>query len=232
MKKYLLSTCVGFTTLCGIATLVLSVEAQAMELAVPYVSQAPDGNWVAPWDEACEEASITMINGFYDRTKTIPKETSKQQMQQMIDWEKLTFKKYEDTSAEETVRLIQQFGSFTASIKRSPSPEEIKRELDAQRPVIAFVDMYKFYNERPAGDGFHVFVIVGYDEQKKEFIVNDPGREPRRYSYERLLGALHDYNPASKEADNEATVLFTARKPSDLKQAFLNVIAFFKGLLA
>jgi len=209
-----------------------SSQAQAMELRVPQVSQVPDGAWVAPWDEACEEASTVMVNGFYERKKTISKETSKQLMQRMIDWENATFKNNQDTNAEETVQLIQQFGSFNASIKRNPSLADIKAELDAQHPVIAMVDLYKFYTERSQGDSYHVFVIVGYDDKAKEFIVNDPGRDQRRYSYDRLMNALHDYNKTSKEGDGEPTVLFTSPKTTNLRSAFQHVIDFLKQLFA
>ncbi len=199
-----------------------------MELAVPYVSQVPDGAFVAPWDEACEEASITMVNGFYQNKKSISKKTGKAEMQRMFDWEDETFKNNQDTTAEETVKMIEQFGAFRGFVKRSPTLEGIKRELDAQRPVIALVNMFQLYNEPALGDSFHVFVITGYDDQQKEFILHDPARSGRRYSYERVLSALHDYNPVSKEADAEATVIFTEAKPR--LGIFSSVINFFKRL--
>lgn len=231
MKQLFLPVSMGAVVLCGAFLLAPYIQAQAMELAVPRVSQVPDGVWVAPWDEACEEASILMVNGFYERSDAISKDISKQKIRQMVEWENKTFTHYQDTNAVETVRLIQQFGTFGATIKRSPTLAEIKRELDQQQPVIALVNMYLFYNQPSEGDSYHVFVIKGYDEEKKEFLVADPGREEQRYSYDRVMRALHDYNPTSKEADGEPTVLFTHPKPSALKQAFLHFVSFFKRLL-
>ena len=94
------------------------------------------------------------------------------------------------------------------------------------------VDMYKFYNERSQGDSYHVFVIVGYDDKAQEFFVNDPGRDQRRYSYDRVMNALHDYNKTSKEGDGEPTVLFTSPKTTNLRSAIQHVIDFLKQLFA
>lgn len=229
--KYLSLSLVGLTAIAGAIVLSPKADAQAMEMMVPYVSQVPDGAWVAPWNEACEEASITMINGFYQKKKAIPIKTSKQDMQNIIDWEKTTLNNYQDTTAEETKRVADQFGVFTTEIKRNPSVEDIKQQLDAQHPVIALVNLYKFYNEKPAGDSYHVFVISGYNDVNKEFFVNDPGRSGKTASYDRLMTALHDYNPQSKEADGQPTVLFTAPKASTVG-FFSSVIDFFRRLFA
>lgn len=218
----------SFTAELSFSLLPFQAKAQAMELSVPPVSQVPDGLWTAPWDEACEEASVTMLNGFYQKKTSISKATSKREMQAMITWENATFKENRDTNATQILQLIDTFGTFDASIQRNPSLQELKHELDQQQPVIALVDLYKFYNERPKGDSYHVFVVVGYDDQKNEFIVNDPGRDMRRYSYERIMNALHDYNAQSKEATGEPTVLFTKAKPSS--EPFFILLNFFRHL--
>jgi len=44
------------------------------EISVPFTSQAPEGNWQEPWQNACEEASIVMIQNFYkDEGLTVEK---------------------------------------------------------------------------------------------------------------------------------------------------------------
>jgi hypothetical protein len=181
-----------------------------IELSVPYVAQVSDGNWVAPWDEACEEASIAMIDGFYAKRDQIPVDEAKRTMQEIIDWENATFKNYQDTNAEETKRVIKENASFNSTIKRNPRLEDIKAQLAEGRPVIILIDMYAFYQETPLGDSYHVAVLTGYDDEGKEFIVNDPGRERKRYSYDVVMNALHDFNADSKEGDGTPTVLFTS----------------------
>lgn len=210
MKKVVI---LGLLALLGTASAYVVAEVRGVELAVPYASQVPDGKWVAPWDESCEESSILMVDRFYVQDTSLVVPDTKQPLQDMIDWEKVTFSNYEDTDAEQTIQLIEAKASFRANIKHNPRLEDIKHELDAKRPVIAFVNMYQLYNEPDLGDSFHVFVINGYDEATQEFIVQDPARSWKRYSYERVLNALHDYNPLSKEADGVPTVLFTSRPP-------------------
>mgnify|MGYP001609889981 FL=1 len=38
---------------------------------IPYVNEAPLGVFAGPWKNACEEASITMVEGYYLGKKTI-----------------------------------------------------------------------------------------------------------------------------------------------------------------
>lgn len=205
---------------------------EVVELSVPYVSQVPDGEWVKPWDQACEEASITMVEGYFAQTPPLSLDASKQKMQAMIDWEDQTWKKNDDTDADETLALIEAMSSFEAQVKRNPSVEDIQAELRAGRPVIFFVNMYQLYRETDKGDSFHVGVITGFDEDKKEFIVNDPARVAKRYPYEVMMQALHDYNPESKEADGTPTVMFTSAEAtrSAFSGWFASFIEWLKGL--
>lgn len=200
--------------LLGIA-IAATAAASPVELPVPYVPQAIEGRWVAPWDEACEEASLLMVEGYYAKNIVVDEQAAKTKMQSMIDWEMVVFNKFDDTDADETLRLINEHAGFEAKIVRNPTIESIQQELDAGRPVIAMVDMYDLYAERDLGDSFHVLVINGYDDEKKEFIVRDPAREKRRYGYGRLMGALHDFDSITREASGVPTVLFTAPPEPD-----------------
>ncbi len=189
-----------------------TAQAATQTLTVPYVSQVPDGAWVLPWSEACEEASILMVRGFYEGQAALAPADAKATMQEMIAWEDATFEKNTDTSAEETLRLIQEKGGFSAEIKRNPTVEDLRGELAAERPVIVLIDMYALYGTRPEGDSFHVAVLTGYDETADTFTVVDPAKDgAQTYPSARLMGALHDFNPATGEADGEATVLFTSK---------------------
>lgn len=180
-------------------------------IAVPYISQVPDGRWVAPWNEACEEASISMLKHYYAGTKRVAYQIKKADIRELVAWENKTFHKNDDTNAEEMLQMIQHVGGFKGTIKRQPTLEKIKAELDQNHPVIALLNMYTFYGKRPRKDSYHTVVLTGYDDQKKVFRLQDPAQASKKSSpYGVLLRALHDYNPKSKEADGEPTVLFTA----------------------
>ena len=61
---------------------------------------------------------------------------------------------------------------------------------------------------------YHVIVLVGYDQEKGVFKVNDPGTqygENISYNYETLMNAIHDLNQKDYEA-GEKRVLFTKPK--------------------
>jgi hypothetical protein len=200
-------------------------------LPVPYVSQVPDGVWELPWSEACEEASVTMVEGYYSKNDSIWVDDSKRRMETMIAWENSALKKNQDTDAKEIKRLIDHEGSFRTTIKRNPSLKEITRELDKKRPVIILINMFKMYGETPLGDSYHVAVLTGYDDEKKEFTMNDPGRERKSYSYDSVMNALHDFNAKSKEANGTPTVLFTAPRGFDFGQFLKNIIDFVTSRL-
>lgn len=180
-------------------------------LNVPYISQVPDGQWVAPWDEACEEAAISMVEAYYRGEDSISPAVSKNDMLDMFAWENQVLKKNFDTDATETLKLIQSQTTFLASIKRNPSLQEIKREIAAGHPVIFLHNMYQLYGEQDLGDSYHVSVITGYDDAKSQFTIHDPARESKQYSYDALMNSLHDFNPQSREADGPPTVLFTSQ---------------------
>lgn len=217
---------IGFITQRALAN-----PQSGVELNVPYVSQAPDGKWIAPWDEACEEASILMVEGYYGDRNSRSTEEVKQTMQRMFAWEEKTFKKKDDTDATETKQLIETHASFGVSIQRDPKLEDILTELRGKRPVMAMVNMLELYRDPSYSfDTYHVMVIIGFDDKRREFIVHDPAkRDEKRYTYDRLLTALHDFNPQSKEADGTPTVLFTNSKTASLST--ISIEGFFDRLL-
>lgn len=184
---------------------------QHVVLHVPYVPQVFNDNWVAPWDEACEEASALMVEAFYEGTLSVPEKTARTRMEKIFAWEDQTFNTNQDTDAAQTMQMIARHTSFRASVKHNPTVEDIQHELSKQHPVIALVNMYQLYQEPPAGDSYHVLVITGYDQQAMTFQVNDPARKNQRsYPENVLMEALYDFNPATAEADGTPTVLFTS----------------------
>lgn len=189
-------------------------------LPVPFTSEVPDGRWVGPWKNACEEASVVMVESYYLGQKTITKSYAKQTMQKLFAWEDKKFGSNANTNATDTAKMLNEYSSISTTIVRHPALEEIKAELDAQHPVIALLDGFDLNNPNipflQSGSGYHAFVIKGYDDATQEFIVNDDGDDIRgldyRYSYDTIFGSLHDYNVQTKKTDGAPTVLFTEVK--------------------
>ncbi len=196
---------------------------QSINLAVPFTPEAPDGLMVKPWNNSCEEASIIMLDEYYkgNTQKTIPKPTAKTAILDYIAIEDKIFGYNANANATEITRLINGYSKyFEANVKTNPTLDEIKNELNAGRPVFALLYGYNLNNPRiqflRGGSYYHTFVIKGFDEDKKEFIVNDNGDLKQgldlRYSYDTILGALRDYSHKTGKTVQPATVLFTSQR--------------------
>lgn len=205
---------------------------EKINLPVPFTPEAPDGKMVKPWNNSCEEASIVMLDEFYkgNTEKNIPKKVAKEAILNYIAIEDRIFGYNANTNAAEMFELINGYSKyFEASIKTDPTIEEIKSELQAGRPVIALLYGYNLNNPRIQfarnGSYYHTFVIKGFDDETKEFIVNDNGDLKLgldlRYSYDTILDALRDYDHKTAKTVEPATALFT--KPKIVVKANNNV---------
>lgn len=173
---------------------------EEINLAVPFVSQAPSKNWDAVHEETCEEASALMVNGFYQEKK-YSRLQMEEELQKIIAWEKENLGFFEDTTAEETARMMRElFGLKGAVVIYDITIEDIKKELAAGRPVIIpaagkILPNPYFSNGGPL---YHTLVLKGYTKDGK-FISNDPGTntlgENFTYDFEALYKAAHDWVP-------------------------------------
>jgi hypothetical protein len=144
------------------------------ENAVPFTSQAPEGNWQEPWQSACEEASIVMIQNFYKDTTLDPAQ-ARQQILDVFTLKKLTAPASKDESLERIVEIINSGNlNWQARVVDNPTLTEIKDELAANHPVIApvYAPLLNNPNYTSPGPTYHVIVITGYDDAKGEFITN------------------------------------------------------------
>lgn len=168
-------------------------------MSVPFTPQAPFGNWAMPWQEFCEEASVVMAAHFLLGTPLTPAR-AEAEMQIVRQYEQIVFKKYKDTSAEETASILKNlYGFKNISTKRISSASEITKELSQGRIVIvpAAGRLLKNPNFKAPGPLYHMLVIKGFDSAKRAFIVNDPGtRRGNGYVYDQdvLVNAIHDWN--------------------------------------
>jgi len=188
-------------------------------LDVPFISEAPENKWSGAWINACEEASVAMVDNFYiGKNKVSPKDAAIL-MNKLFAWENKTFKSNANTNATRTVQMIEKNNlSYKTTIVRNPTMEQIKNELRAGRPVISL--HYGFDLNNPeirflrTGSAYHMMVIKGFDENTEKFIVQDNGNHNNhgidfRYDYDTLFSSLHDYNHTTNKTDGPATVIFT-----------------------
>jgi len=186
-------------------------------LDVPFILEAPDDVWVGSWKNACEEASIAMVEKFYAGEKTVSIAEAKTFMQSLFDAQNELYGSDVNADADRVVSLIDSYTSYSGRVVSHPTIEDIRQELIAGRPVISFHYGFALKNEnipfRVGGTSFHVIVIIGFDDNKKQFITNDDGDsisgKGHTYDYDLFMSSLRDYNFVTKQTDIPARVVFT-----------------------
>jgi len=195
--------------------------AASSSLAVPFVPELPDGRIVHPWIDGCEEASIAMMEQHYQGITTTPRAAAKIIMQNYFNIENKIFGSNANTDSQLTAKLINEYSKyFESAITKNPTLDQIKEQINAGKPVMAFVNGFNLGNSRIPfaryGSYYHTFVIKGYDDSTQEFIVNDDGDYEKgldlRYKYDTIMGTLHDYNRITKKTDGTPVVLFTTQR--------------------
>lgn len=183
-----------------------------INIAVPFIVQAPYANWDHLHDEACEEAALIMLDAWARGQTEMNKEEAELAIQNLVKWEKETFGYFEDTTAEESVRILKEyFGLSGARVIYGISIEDIKEELAAGRPVVVPAAGKLLANPYFRGGGpiYHMLVIKGYTKDDR-FITNDPGTRRGAdftYSFSRLFEAIHDWVPGGDILDGRKVMI-------------------------
>jgi len=178
--------------------------AKNISLIVPFVLQAPFGNWDDPlFQDACEEAAILMADGWLEGKISFTKEQMETGIRKIADLEKKMLGGFIDTSAKDTAKILENFsGQGKVRLGENIKLEDIVGEISAGNLVIVPTDGRKLKNPFYTAPGpvTHMIVIIGYDVDKKEFITNDSGTmrgKDYRYSEAVLFGAIRDYPTGS-----------------------------------
>lgn len=191
-----------------------------INLDVPYINEAPENIWTGSWKNGCEEAIIAMAEKYYLGIKEVSIAEQKEYMQALFNFQQAAYGSDANSDVARTFAIIESRASFGAKIAEDPTVEEIKKELAAGRLVLGFHRGFDLRNKNipflPTGSSYHTTVIKGYDDSRREFIVNDPGDTKEgaghRYDYDLYIRSLRDYNYATKQVDGPPRVLFTFAK--------------------
>jgi hypothetical protein len=167
-------------------------------LAVPFTSQAPLGQWNENFKEACEEASIIMIDAFFKERKLSKKSVAKEILD-LEEWEEKHLGSWRDASVQKVAFILKErYGYQKVNIIENPTIEIIKQSLYNGFLIIAPTAGRLLNNPyfRQPGPLYHMLVIRGWTKDNL-FITNDPGtKRGNGYLYEpkKLLEAIHDLN--------------------------------------
>jgi hypothetical protein len=181
-----------------------------MHLSVPFTSQAPEADWDQPWQDACEEAAVLMLDAFY-RGQHLSPLFAKDELLKMIDWE--TENGWHTSIPLEKIQILaEHYTGKSFQVVGDPGVDEIKSFLISGHPVLVVAHGQSLPNPHFSGDGplYHALVITGYTQTT--FITNDPGTrrgEEFEYTFDDLLSAVHDWNGGDVE-NGESVVLVAA----------------------
>lgn len=189
-----------------------------VELAVPFLVQAPNANWDALHEEACEEASLLNVLYFLQNRTPANKDAGEKEIQEVVAYEE----KYGygvSITLEQLNQIAKDFyGRKIGKVKTNITIADIKRELAYGKPVIigAAGKILPNPHFKNGGPNYHMLVIKGYDENGTVplnhcrridsescrqdvgvFITNDVGiwqGNSFLYTYEGLFRAIHDWD--------------------------------------
>ena len=174
-------------------------------IKVPFTSQAPDGNWDNPYQEACEEAAVIMVDYFL-RESDLSTDQANREIVQLTTWEEAHGYKY-DVSLEELAAIVEEYYNYETRISDDVSTESIMHEIAKGNPVIIPAAGRDLGNPYFSGQGpwYHMLVVTGYNW--RHFITNDPGTKhgyEYKYKHRVLLDAIHDWTGEKKDIRNGA----------------------------
>ena len=209
MKKSLSSSIYFIGVACVQLACLLACPAGASALPpkvflpVPFLCQAPHGNWKQPWQDACEEAAVLMAI-HYVRDYPLDKESGNQELLGMVGFQEKRWGGHHDLTAKQTARLVKEYYKYDKiKVRYDIKVEDIKEELAAGNVVIAPMAgrlLGNPYYTRP-GPAYHYMLFKGYDDEKGEFITNDAGTKrgrDYRYKYPVAYNAIHDFKSGRK----------------------------------
>ncbi len=177
----------------------------SINLAVPFRPQAPFGDWSEPYENACEEASIIMVD-YYLRGASLSAQQMKDAIDAQVAWQQKHFGGHEDLPIAKVKELAASQYSYKIEIISPLTVDAIRIELQKGLPVIvptAGRELGNPYFTAP-GPIYHMLVIKGYTADGR-FITNDPGTKRGAdyiYSSATLMNAIHDWT--GEAADGSA----------------------------
>jgi len=185
-------------------------------IGVPFSPQAPFANWDDPYQEACEEMSLIMVDYFLKEEKLSP-EIADQEIQKIVAWE--TENGFpQDVNLNQLGEIAEKYYGYQSTIESELTINRIKEILSSGSPIIVPAAGRDLGNPYFSGEGpwYHMLVLRGYT--KKHFITNDPGTrrgEKYKYKFDVLLNSVHDWTGIKEDIRNGPSRMLIVRKRTD-----------------
>ncbi len=191
----------------------VKIEQTNINLDIPFISQAPTANWDQPFQDACEEVSILMVDYYYANKQFPNKEEVEEILLEMVKWQEDNWSGHFNLPVEEVALFTETTFGYRTEIIEDLTAAKIKEYLNKGIPVIVPADGRKLDNPYFTGEGpeYHMLVIKGYVDDK--FITNDPGTRRGAdfvYTADNLLSSIADWDKQKSltEGPKRALVLY------------------------
>lgn len=189
--------------------------AQEINLAIPFTSQAPTQNWDQPFQDACEEASLLMVDYYYQNKKLPDKSAVENILRQMVLWQEQNWGGHDNLAISKLAEFALINFNYHSEIVNDLTADKIRIYLRAGRPLIVPADGKKLANPnfRNGGPVYHMLVIKGFVDDK--FITNDPGTRKGAdfiYTEENLMESIADWDESKSAASGSKTALIILPK--------------------
>lgn len=189
----------------------------SVNLNIPFQSQAPNGNWDQPYQEACEEASLILSINYLRGSSSLSKEQMNEKILALVDWQNKNWGGHHDLTAKKTVELMNGFydDEFKTEIIKDFTWDDVKKALSQGYPVIAPTAGRLLNNPFYTAPGpiYHMLVIKGYTA--KVIITNDVGTRrgaDYQYSYDTLYNGIHDWNDGDVNNGQKIIIIIKPNK--------------------
>lgn len=177
-------------------------------LDVPFVSQAPTGNWNDDiFQNGCEETAAMMAMAWAKGEDIISSADAAKEIEKISKLEKNIFGHSVDTSVDDVVRFVKKYYAYdNVQVQYDFGAQDIIDQLRAGKLVLVPTYGRALGNPNYTSPGpiTHMLVIIGYNPVQNEFITNDPGtRKGKEYRYKQdvLMGAVWNYPTGEKHPD-------------------------------
>ncbi len=193
-KNFVVSSSVGQTVNLTSSLLGVSVV-EKKTLSVPFASQAPELNWDEPWQDACEEAAIVMLQAYYGEY-SLNISISKDMILKILDREsELVWGG--SIEIEKIKKLAEEFVGKKFRVTKNPTPDDLRKYIREGKPILAVAYGKILPNPffKNGGPEYHALIIRGFTADG--FLTNDPGTrfgENLFYRDNELIESIHDWN--------------------------------------
>lgn len=113
-----------------------------------------------------------------------------------------------DVNLSQMADMSNTLWNYQTKIIDNPTLNQLKEYLSQNIPIIVPANGKTLYQEnkhfKSGGPWYHNLIILGYDDDKRIFIVHDVGTQfgPYfQYSYTLLLKSIHDFPPTGHKED-------------------------------